>query len=65
MVASHKARFSGLSVSRTWSFPPKTVAAAREWRGPPGAEKLRLLNGEGVDMSHDAGTMIPLAPPET
>ena len=40
-------------------------AAAREWRGPPGAEKLRLLNGEGVDMSHDAGTMIPLAPPET
>ena len=32
-------------------------AAAREWRGPPGAEKLRLLNGEGVDMSHDAGTV--------
>ena len=43
-------------------------AAAREWRGPPGAEKLLRggdARGEGVDMSHDAGTMIPLAPPET
>ena len=43
MVASHKARFSGLSRSRTWFSPPARTAPARG-----GDDAARRTTGRGV-----------------